>query len=78
MWSKGTTDIQFDDKTITCTWSVKHFEEPSEYGIDNGRISKLTIKVGNKDIVNYDRGWDIKPTDEVGIAVYKILIEKYN
>jgi hypothetical protein len=58
---------------------VKHFEEGSEFGIDGGKISKLTIrKVGeSRDLCNYDRGWDIEPADEVK-AVYAIILEKYN
>ena len=47
------------------------FDEPSTYGINNGRISKLTIwdeiqrflkkDIFKASIVNYDRGWDIQP-----------------
>ena len=74
MWSKGTLEIN----GTTVTWSVKHFEEGSEYGIDGGRISKMTIKVGTKDIVNYDRGWDIKPSDDISIFAFKFLMEKFN
>ena len=43
---------------------AKVMSEPSEYGIDNGRISKLTISKGKKweglgkAIYNYDRGLD--------------------
>jgi len=44
---------------------AKVYQKPSEYGIDNGRISKLIIKDSNNNtIANYDRGWDIKPADE--------------
>ena len=35
MWTNGVIKI---DKT-SVTFSVKHFEEPSEFGIDEGRIS---------------------------------------
>ena len=58
---------------------VKHYEESSPFGIDGGKISKLTLrKFGeSRDVVNYDRGWDIKPTDEVK-AVYTIILGKYN
>lgn len=42
---------------------VKRHEETSEYGIGGGRISKLTItnERTGKEVVNYDRGWDIQP-----------------
>jgi hypothetical protein len=56
------------------TFEAKLFDDPSTYGINNGRISKLSIyndqkRIENRDffaacIVNYDRGWDIKPTKE--------------
>ena len=77
MWSEG---------IIACPatggkykYWVKHFEESSRFGIDGGKISKLTIrKVGEtRDLCNYDRGWDIEPTDEVK-AVYAIILSKYN
>lgn len=51
-------------------WEAKVYEEGSEFGINGGRISKLTIWDEKKRresnllaacIVNYDRGWDIKP-----------------
>lgn len=66
MWTNGVIKI---DKT-SVTFSVKHFEEPSEFGIDEGRISKLELRVKGKIVANYDRGWDIKPSDD---AVEKAL-----
>ncbi|MBT2735119.1 hypothetical protein [Bacillus sp. ISL-7] len=37
------------------TWfQAKLFDEPSPYGINEGRVSKLHIDGG----INYDRGWD--------------------
>lgn len=44
---------------------AKVFSEASQYGIDNGRISKLHIAdKDGKEVVSYDRGWDIKPLYE--------------
>ena len=43
----------------------KVYPKPSIHGIDNGRISKMTIlDSDNNTLVNYDRGWDIKPSEE--------------
>ena len=56
-------------------FEAKLFDEGSKYGIKNGRVSKLTIwdpAVHKKErnllkacVVNYDRGWDIKPKKRV-------------
>jgi len=80
MWSKGT--IWMENGKVGYDYWVKHYEEGSQYGIENeGRISKLSIrKHGEKTyLVNYDRGWDIEvPEDENVKAVYAILLKKYN
>lgn len=78
MWSEGiiicpTTGSKYK-------YWVKHYEEGSQYGIDGGKVSKLTIRKldESRDLVNYDRGWDVEPnTDEVN-AVYAIILKKYN
>ena len=77
MWSEGT--ISCPSTGGKYKYWVKHFEEGSQYGIDGGKVSKLTIrKFGEtKDICNYERGWDVEPTEEV-IAVYEVLLQKYN
>jgi len=77
MWSEGIITCPLTG--VKYEYWVKHYEERSPFGIKGGRISKLTLrKVGeSSDVVNYDRGWDIKPTDEVK-AVYTIILSKYN
>lgn len=45
MWHEGTIGITKGDKHTIAHYWVKAFEEGSEYGINNGRISKLTIKI---------------------------------
>ena len=80
MWSEGTIGIPEKDnngKTI-CHYWVKHFEEPSHFGINEGRISKLMIKINGRVTCNYDRGWDIEPEDEPTSIAYMILLKKYN
>lgn len=44
------------------TFEAKLFDDPSSFGIGNGRVSKLSIYHTTDCIVNYDRGWDIKPS----------------
>lgn len=57
-------------------FDAKVFDECSKYGIDGGRISKLTLRDENSEhcILNYDRGWDIEPDDEY-LEHYEAIIE---
>lgn len=58
------------------TFKSKLFDEGSECGIDDGRISKLTIYNDNNDcIVHYDRGWDIEPEGEEAQEVFLLITE---
>ena len=77
MWSEGI--IYCPSTGSKYKYWVKHYEESSPFGIDGGKISKLTLcKFGEtRDLCSYDRSWDIKPTDEVK-AVYTIILSKYN
>jgi predicted secreted protein len=76
MWSEGTIKIRNTERRY---W-VKHYDEPSEeYGIDGGRISKLMIKDNdNRITLNYDRGWDIEPEDEITQLAYAAIMKKFN
>lgn len=80
MWTKGTITLPNGNKTeTTLKYWVKHFEEPNEtYGIDGGRISKLTIKTDGQVTCSYERGWAIEPEGEATQLAYAILMEKYN
>lgn len=44
-------------------FQLKLCNKPSKYGIDEGKVIKLTIRnAKNYDLIaNYDRGWDVKP-----------------
>ena len=72
MWREGT--ILIGGKGYR--YWVKQFDEGSQYGIDGGRISKLMIKRGGEIVCNYDRGWDIKPVDEVTESALAILMKE--
>ncbi len=70
MWKEGSIKIH---DSIFHYW-MKQYDEGSEYGIDGGRISKLTIKCAGKTVCNYDRGWDVKPeTPDAQLALEIIL-----
>lgn len=79
MWSEGAIQVTNDKGEKTnVRYCVKHFEEPSEWGIDGGRISKLNLKVGTRDIANYDRGWDVEPESYEARFAFAILMHEYN
>jgi len=67
-------------------WQAKVYEEGSEFGINGGRISKLTIwdeekrKKSNLSaacIVNYDREWDIKPKTKKAQKALEAVLELF-
>ena len=60
-----------------CKITMLSFDNPSTYGIDKGKISKLFIKKDEKVVCNYDRGWDVKPIDNIK-DLYDKIIKKYN
>jgi hypothetical protein len=81
MWKEGTLRIQMKNgKTKVAQYWCKSFEEGSHWGIDEGRISKLMIKIDGRIAVNYDRGWDVEPdkNDEAAMAAYRTLLKEYN
>ena len=61
-WQIGTID--------GITFNAKVYDEPSEFGIRNGNVSKLWVK----GILNYDRGWDQRPKTDEGKTLLKRLL----
>ena len=57
---------------------VKHYEEGSSYGIDGGRISKLSIRKNDSELYSYERGLDFDHLDTDGKAVYAKLLKMFN
>lgn len=58
--------------------SAKVFEKPSRFGIRKGRVSKLEIRTKTgKIIVNYDRGWDIRPKNPTHRSLVKQVLNKF-
>ena len=79
MWHQGVIGAPIGGKMVACKYWVKAFEEASEeWGINGGRISKLSIKVNGEWTANYDRGWDIEPKDEATQIALAILMMEYN
>ena len=53
MWHEGTILAPTKEgKTVVHYWA-KVYDEGSQYGINEGRISKLTLKENGKVIYNY-------------------------
>jgi hypothetical protein len=80
MWKEGNIGISTKDGEYKkVKYWVKRFDEPSEdYGINGGKISKLSLKMDGKWITNYDRGWDIKPTCKEAEMALCILLNEHN
>lgn len=79
MWREGTIGIPKKDGGYKVVhYSVKVYEEGSQFGINGGKISKLTLKMDGVIIANYDRGWDIEPTCEESNLALCILLNEHN
>jgi hypothetical protein len=78
MWSTGTILIPEVDGDVAVRYEVKHYPEPSEFGIDDGRISKLCLRIDGVIVANYDRGWDKEPEEEAAVLAFAALINRYN
>ncbi len=76
LWKEGRVEIM----GITFHYWVKQYEEGSRFGIDGGRVSKLTIRnerTGNT-VANYDRDWDIKPKTKTEKAALDYIMKECN
>ena len=79
MWTQGTIRVKDSNgRMVSVTFWVKHYEEESQFGIDNGRISKLMLKQDGRVVYNYDRGEDIEPLTREAEKALAILIHEYN
>lgn len=74
LWREGALKV----KNSSFHYWAKVYDECSEYGIDGGRVSKLMIKQDGKIVCNYDRGWDVEPTDATTQLALEILLHEYN
>lgn len=78
---EGTIGIpQKDGSSKIAHYWVKAYARKSEWGINGGKISKLSIKIDGEWVINYDRGWDIEPdeNDKAAMIAYCILLQEYN
>ena len=79
MWKEGTIGIPKEGKKLKAVhYWIKVYEEGSQFGINGGKIIKLTLKLDGEIIANYDRGWDIEPTTEEANLALCILLNEHN
>ncbi len=78
MWKEGVIGVPTKDgKIIGVKYCAKVYDVGSQYGIEEGRISKLTLRQDGKEVYNYDRGLDLDcqtPEAETALA---ILLKEY-
>ena len=74
MWTHGITN--YNGKTYH--YSVKHYEETSCFGYDEGRASKIWIQRDGITVFNFDRGDDVFPADKDTETVLRMLLERFN
>ena len=78
MWEEGKLIIDGE----VFEYEIKVFKEPSEFGIDKGRISKLELSyvdsAGQKFVTAlYDRKWVFKPKMEIAKKAVEEILIKY-
>ena len=74
MWKEGT--IKANGSKFE--YWLKRFDEPSQYGINGGRISKAMLKRNGKVVYNFDRGLDVAPADKDTETALAELLKIYN
>lgn len=80
MWREGIIGIPDKDGGYKkVKYWIKAYEEPSvDFGINGGKISKLSLKMDDEWIANYDRGWDLEPTCKEAELALCILLNEHN
>ena len=74
-WTLGNATVNGQTYKI----QMVRFDEPSQYGICKGRISKLYIADADRNMVaNFDRGWDVRPKTAEAKAIVNAITKKFN
>ena len=74
MWKEGSLRVY---NSVFHYW-LKGYEEPSRFGIEGGKVSKLMLKRDGEVVAIYDRGWDIEPADPDTQLAVEILLHGEN
>ena len=81
MWKTGcigVPDRKEKGKYTACHFEVKVYKKGGQYGINGGKIIKLCIRIDDKVVCHYDRGWDVKATGYEARFALQILLHEYN
>lgn len=57
-------NLYIDGRVLTMPgygFQAKVYDQPSKFGIEGGKISKLDVTKDGELVGRYDRGWDLKP-----------------
>ena len=81
MWESGSFEIN----GMKYKYEAKVYDVGSKYGINNGRISKLKVvnDIGpnswtwDNTVINYDRGWDIRPEMKLDKMALQYILDLY-
>lgn len=80
LWKEGTIGVPVGNGDhVIAHYMAKVYDEPSVYGINEGRISKLQIKIDGVAVAEYDRGWALEPaeSDEAVQVALAIILDSY-
>ena len=78
MWKQGAIGIPNGQGGYTSVkYCAKVYDEPSEFGIEEGRISKLSLTQNGRIVYNYDRGLDLDCQTEEAELALAILLKEY-
>lgn len=81
LWKEGTIGIPLKNgEHVVAHYLAKVYDEPSEYGINEGRISKLQIKIDGVAVAEYDRGWGLEPdeSNQAAQVALAIILNDWN
>lgn len=76
-FSQGAVEVNGKFYAVDMQW----FDEPSQWGIGNGRISRLLVTSDDEDgkwVIHYDRGWDVRPKDAETKAILKAILQEFD
>lgn len=74
MWKEGSVKVE----SGIYHYQAKVYDTPSKYGINRGRISKLSVRLNGREVIGYDRGWYKQPSTQAENAVLWIILNSYN